>query len=215
MKGIEIIIRHLKDVGILPTCCVKSEKELKTLMDALVKTPVRCLELTMRDVYTTAAIRYVKSNYPEFTVGAGTVVTTEQLDEATEAGADFCVSPGFDETVVEAAQERGVTFLPGCVTPSEILKAKKYGLTTVKFFPCEGSGGVDVIRLYEGAFPYMSFIATGGISADNYLGYLACKNISGCGGSFMIPKDMLASGNSDGIADLVNKYVSKYREMQK
>ena len=102
--------------------------------------------------HTAEAIRHIKRDYPEFTVGAGTVVTPEILKTMIAAGADYFVSPGFDPKMVRLAKRKKVAFLPGCVTPTEILNAKNHGLTTVKFFPCEASGGVSVLTLRGSAF---------------------------------------------------------------
>lgn len=202
-------------IGILPVICLKNDNELNTFLDALSKTPIKCIEITMRDPYSYHSIEYIKSNYPQYTVGAGTVMDTQTLDRVAALGADFCVSPGFDPETVSDATRKNIPFIPGCSTPSEILAAQKLGLDTVKLFPAEFLGGVAALRLYESAFRKMRFVPTGGITAENYLSYLACKNVLVCGGSFMIPKAMLASGDSDGIAKFINKYVSEYREMKK
>lgn len=208
MRSFEEINVQLKKTGILPILCLKSKRELDTFMNALVPTPIRCIELTMRHPYTPEAISYIKSNYPEFTVGAGTVVTPEILQTVIEAGADFFVSPGFDEKMIKLAEENDVLFLPGCVTPSEILKAINYGLSTVKFFPCEASGGVSVLKLYEGAFPKTSFIPTGGITKENLKSYLACKNVVACDGNFMIQQQFLDSNDSEGLYNIVMDCIS-------
>lgn len=205
----------LKENGILPVICIKSEEELKTIISALLKTPIRCIEITLRHPFAPEAIKYIKENHPEIMVGAGTVVSRSLLKTAIESGADFFVSPGFDKKIIKIAKRKKLVFLPGICTPSEILAAQKMGFKTLKLFPAECSGGVDLLRLYEGAFPDVEFIPTGGITKDNVLNYVLCDNVLACGGSFMIPKVSLASRDSEDIALTIENCISKIKETSK
>lgn len=198
----------LKNVGILPVVCLKNQNELDTFIKALLPTPIRCIEITLRHPFAPTSISYIKKHYPQFTVGAGTVTTHELLDQAINSGADFCVSPGFDSEIIEKAFQKNILFLPGCSTPSEILAAKNKGILTVKLFPAECSGGVKALQLYEGAFADISFLPTGGITKDNYLQYLELKNVIACGGSFMIPKEMLTAWDIEGIYNTVTECIT-------
>ncbi len=208
----EKIISALLENGILPVVCLKSEEELKTFTKAILKTPIKCIEITMRHPYSYDVIRFFKKNHPDVIVGAGTVVNSSLLNEVIELGVDFCVSPGFDEELVEEATEKGMVFVPGCSIPSEFLKAQKYNINMIKLFPAECSGGVKALNLYKDAFAGVSFLPTGGIDLKNYKDYSACKNVIACGGSFMAPKDMLYSGNSEGIAETINSCIAGVKE---
>lgn len=132
-------------------------------------------------------------------VGAGTVVSESMLMQAIHAGADFCVSPGTDFSLLRLAREHNIPFIPGCATPSEIQNAEKEGLSLIKFFPAECAGGPAALKLYEGAFSNITFIPTGGITRENLRNYLKCPNVLACGGSFMIPKDRLLQRDSASI----------------
>ena len=199
------VVSLLKANGILPVVCLKSEQEMNTLVDAVLASPVRCIEITLRHPYAITAITEIKKNHPELIVGAGTVLTEENLQAAIDAGADYCVSPGYDEELVKKALEKGMFFLPGCITPTEILRAGKLGLSMIKFFPSESLGGVKTMKLYEGALADFTFIPTGGITLNNLPDYLSCKNVIACGGSYMVPKDLMAAGDSAAIAKIMNE----------
>ena len=208
------ILTELGKTGILPVVCLKNENELQTFTEALLSTPVRCIEITMRHPYSYEVIRYFKKMHPEFIVGAGTIVRSALLNEVASLGADYCVSPGFDENIIQEAIDKNMPFVPGCCTPSEFLKAQKYNMDTVKFFPAECSGGVCALKLYEGAFSEMSFLTTGGITLNNYKQYMTCKNVIACGGSFMVPQAMLQAGDAQGISSLINNCISDAAEVR-
>ena len=205
----------IEEVGILPVICLKNEEELETFERAIVKTPVKCFEITMRHPFSYKAIEYFKKTRPQLIVGAGTVVNGEILRDVAQLGADFCVSPGFDKNIVEQAAALGMPFIPGCATPTEILGAQCMGLDAVKLFPAECFGGVGALKLYASAFRGVRFLPTGGITLDNYLSYLSCENVLGCGGSFMIPKDLMQNRDSEGIAQIVNSSIKAAWEVKK
>jgi len=193
----------LKKVGVLPVVCLQNENELHTFLEAVLKSKVRCVEITLRHPFSPTAIQYIKKHHPEITVGAGTVKTAEAFLESIESGADYCVSPGTSERLLEAAEQKNMPFLPGCTTPTECMLLASLGYRTVKLFPAECAGGVKVLKLFEGAFSELSFLPTGGITMDNFPDYLKCKNVIACGGSFMVPKVALANGDSDSIVKAI------------
>lgn len=203
---------QLKATGLLPVIGLTSEAECHTLMRALLSTPVRCVEITLRHPYAAEAISLIKKDYSEFTVGAGTVVSPKLLALAAAVGADFCVAPGFDEELLDLADRQGLPFVPGCSIPTEIQKAAKRGLHTVKFFPAACMGGTQALKLYEGAFAGMSFLPTGGITKENLALYAACPNVLACGGSFMAPKELLKAGNEEGIRRTVLSCLTAIKE---
>ena len=190
-------------VGILPVICIHNQAELNTLLLSLDNTPVHCIEITLRHEFALEAIKIIKKAMPHMTVGAGTVVSPTLLTQAIEAGADFCVSPGTDYDLLHLSQAQNISFIPGCSTPTEIQNVQKMGYSLVKYFPAECSGGIRALTLYEGAFPNITFVPTGGITLENISDYLNRPNVLACGGSFMIPKDKLAAGDHHTIRDLI------------
>ena len=190
--------------GIIPVVCLTNDDELETFSNSIEETKLSCVEITFRHPYAPTAVKKLKARFHGITVGAGTILTEELLETAVKAGADFLVSPGTSLNLIEKANTKGLPFLPGCSTPSEIQLAYENGFDTVKFFPAEISGGTSALRLYEGAFAGMMFIPTGGITMDNLSSYLGCKNVLACGGSFMASKDDIKSGKSDEITRKIN-----------
>ena len=201
--------QKLEAVGILPVVCPENQFELDTLLTAISDTDVSVVEITLRSDFSTIAIQQIKERYPELTVGAGTVNTPKKLEEALACGADFLVAPGIAEFAHGIAKERGIPFIHGVSTPSEILKLINMGYDTVKFFPAELSGGTQALNLYASAFRGVKFLPTGGINMQNLSGYLACPNVLACGGSFMAPKELLSKGVSDEINSLIKKLCRK------
>lgn len=199
VKFFDEIAPGIRSCGIIPVFCPKDEAELNTFLDALIPSPVRVIEITLRSRFAAEAIARIKREHPVFTVAAGTVLNEALLDTAVDAGADFLVAPGYSPALLRRAEEKGIAFLPGCATPTEIQNAMLDGYDTLKYFPAECSGGVAALKLYAGAFSGVSFIPTGGITLDNLPSYLAQSNVLACGGSFMIPKAMLAAHDGEGI----------------
>ena len=190
-------------LGILPVFCPQNEAELDTFINALLPTPVRVIEITLRNDLAYRAIERIKTVDPDFTVGAGTVMTKESLCSAKAHGADFLVSPGYRTPLLTLAKEENIPFLPGCTTPSEIQTAFFQGYRTLKYFPAACAGGVASLSLYKGAFADVCFIPTGGIHLNNLESYLQLPNVVACGGSYMLPKTMLERSDSDGITQTI------------
>lgn len=211
MKGIEKFKTPLKERQILPVICMENQDELDTFLKAISMTNIKCVEITLRHPFSFDAISYIKENHPKIIVGAGTVNSKEVLNKAIVCGADFLVAPGtLDELLLEA-ENKNIPFLPGVSTPSEIMKLSSMGYKTLKLFPAECLGGVNVLKLYKGAFSDISFLPTGGITAGNVSEYLKCGNVVACGGSFMIPKDMLKNGDFQGICDKINEILGEIK----
>lgn len=204
----EKIAPKIRECGIIPVFCPKNEAEFVTFMNALLPTPVRVVEITLRSDFAAEAIARIKKEHPDFIVGAGTVLSEELLETAADMGADFLVSPGCSPVLLALAEQKNIPFLPGCATPSEIQNALLEGRRTLKFFPAECSGGTAALKLYQGAFAGVSFVPTGGITLGNLSDYLALDNVLACGGSFMLPKAMMAAGDSKGIAETIMECLS-------
>lgn len=210
----EKLKEELARVGILPVFCPADEVQFETFYKAVSAVEISAVEITLRSDYALTAIRELKKRQPSWLVGAGTILTDEMARDALNAGADFLVSPGYDPAFVELAAQTGKFYLPGCSTPSEIQAAAKQGCTLLKFFPAVISGGAAALKLYAGAFGGISFLPTGGITLENFTSLLALSNVVGCGGSFMIPKPMLAASDSDGITNTIRSCIGSYREVK-
>jgi 2-dehydro-3-deoxyphosphogluconate aldolase/(4S)-4-hydroxy-2-oxoglutarate aldolase len=169
---------------------------------------LRCAEVTFRTAVAVAAIKAMSTANPELIVGAGTVLTVEQVDLALDAGARFVVSPGFGPAVVRRCLERQVPVFPGATTATEVQMALDAGLDTVKFFPAEAAGGVRMIEALAAPFPGVRFIPTGGIGPDNLARYLAIPSVVAVGGSWMVPAPLVESADWAGITGLTRDAVA-------
>ena len=172
------------------------------------------MEITFRTAAAKGSIARVAAEVPEIIVGAGTVISVEQLHEAVEAGTKFIVSPGSDEELIREAARLGVPIVPGVATPSEIMLGLKLGIKVFKFFPAEVYGGVKAIKALCGPFPQISFIPTGGISQANAADYLKNPKIRAVGGSWMVSKDMINAGDFDQIAEKSAAATALFREIR-
>ena len=197
------ITRH----RIVPVVVCSDAARADALGDALVRGGLPVAEITFRTAAAADTIRTL-ARRDDLLVGAGTVVSTDQVDQAAEAGARFIVSPGLDADVVRRAQERGLDIVPGCVTPSEIMAARRLGLDTVKFFPAGSYGGAKAIAALSAPFRDMKFIPTGGVSLANLTDYLGQSCIPAVGGSWMVPATAVDAGDTDAIAQLCAEAVT-------
>ena len=187
--------------GVVPVVVLEDEAQAVPAAKALLKGGITAMEITFRTAAARGSIARVAKEVPEMTVGAGTVINLEQLHQAVEAGAQFIVSPGSDAALIEEAAKLGVAMIPGVVSPSEIMLGLKLGITVFKFFPAEAYGGLKTIKALSGPFPQIRFIPTGGISQANAEEYFKNPKIVAVGGSWMITKDMVASGDFDAITE--------------
>ena len=199
------IMNTISNAKIVPVVVIKKIEDAEPTLRALCEGGLPIAEITFRTACAADAIRLAVEKVPEMLVGAGTVINARQCNEAIDCGAKFIVGPGFAAEVAEVCRERGVLYLPGCVTPTEIITAISYGLEIVKFFPCSNFGGLATIKALSAAFPAMKFMPTGGISEDNVLEYLAFDKIVACGGSWMM------KGTPDEIKAKTASAVAKVR----
>ena len=205
------ILNQLEKCMIVPVVVLENAKDAKPLGEALCNGGLPCAEVTFRTEAAEESIRIMSESFPDMLVGAGTVLTTEQVDRAVNAGAKFIVSPGFDEEIVDYCLEKGITVLPGCATPSEVAKAVKRGLEVVKFFPAEQAGGLPMIKAMAAPYTMVKFMPTGGINPENVKDYLAFNKIFACGGSWMVKSDLIKEGKFDEITALTKEAVSLVR----
>ena len=175
MKTLE---ERFYDYAVVPVVVLNDADDAVPLADALIKGGLPCAEVTFRTDAAEESIRRICESFPDMLVGAGTVLTTEQVERAHKAGAKFIVSPGFDPEIIDCCISIGLPVLPGCITPSEIAQAVKRGLKVVKFFPAEQSGGVAMIKAMAAPYSMVKFMPTGGISTKNLADYLSCDKIT-------------------------------------
>lgn len=209
--GMESLIREL---GVVPVVVLEDAKDAEPLAKALCEGGLPCAEVTFRTGAAEESIRRMTASYPEMLVGAGTVLTKEQVDRAVAVGAKFIVSPGFDPEIVDYCLEKQVPVFPGCITPSEVAQAVKRGLKVVKFFPAEQFGGVATIKALAAPYVGLKFMPTGGVNAGNLESYLGCKSILACGGSWMVKGDLVKAGRFDEIRNLTEEAVALVKKIR-
>ena len=201
------VMNELYSIGLIPVIKIENAEDAVPLAKALIDGGLPAAEITFRTASAAEAIKNITEAYPDMLVGAGTVLTTEQVDRAIEAGAKFLVSPGLNPKVTSYALSKGVPMLPGCSNPSDVEAALELGLSTVKFFPAEAAGGLKMLKAMAAPYGQLKFMPTGGISADNLLEYLKFGKIVACGGSFMVKDDLVKAKNWDEITALTRNAV--------
>ena len=209
------ILAKIQEIGIIPVVVLDRVEDAIPLGKALVEGGLPCAEVTFRTEAAEECIRVMSENFPELFVGAGTVLTTEQVDRAVAAGAKFVVSPGLNPRIVKYCVEKGVVIVPGCANPSDIEQALENGVEVVKFFPAEAIGGLKLIKAMAAPYVGVKFMPTGGINANNVREYLAYDRIVACGGSWMVSGKMIKEGKFDEITALVKEAAEIVKECRK
>ncbi len=210
----EEILSKIKVIGIVPVIVLEDAKDAAPLAKALVEGGLPCAEVTFRTPCAEEAIRIMSSEYPGLLVGAGTVLTTEQVERAVGAGAKFIVSPGFHPEVVDYCLEKNILVLPGCVTPSEAAQAVKRGIRIVKFFPAEQFGGLATLKALAAPYTGLQFMPTGGIGPKNVREYLSYDRIVACGGSWMVKGELIKTGDFASITSLIKEAAAIVTEVR-
>lgn len=201
------MLKELYLIGLVPVIKIEDPADAVPLAKALIDGGLPAAEITFRTKCAAEAIKNITDTYPDMLVGAGTVLTTEQVDAALAAGSKFLVSPGLNPKVTAYALSKGATMLPGISNPSDIEAALELGLTTVKFFPAEAAGGLKMLKAMSAPYGQLRFMPTGGINADNLLDYLRFGKIIACGGSFMVKDDLVREKKWDEITALTKNAV--------
>lgn len=196
MKDLTARIRSFR---LLPVIVIENADRAVALGNALSEAGLPIAEVTFRTPAAKESLHRMKGECPGILLGAGTVLSPQQVQEAKEAGAEFIVAPGLNRQVVERARELGLPVFPGVCTPTEIETALELGLDTVKFFPAEPMGGLKFLRAVSAPYGSIQFIPTGGITADNVSKYLEFNRVVACGGSWMAPSDRITAGDFDWI----------------
>ncbi len=203
------ITERLEQIGIVPVIALDDASDAVSLAGALWRGGLTSAEITFRTSAAEDAIREMCSAYPDMLVGAGTVLTAEQVDRAVEAGAQFIVSPGLNPKTVEYCQKKGVPIYPGTGCASDVELAVELGLDVVKFFPAEQAGGIGMIKALSAPYRGIRFLPTGGIDADNMNTYLNSESVIAVGGSWMVQKDLIKAKAFDRIEELAREAVMK------
>ncbi|MDR0909944.1 MAG: bifunctional 4-hydroxy-2-oxoglutarate aldolase/2-dehydro-3-deoxy-phosphogluconate aldolase [Spirochaetaceae bacterium] len=198
----------LQRFGIIPVVCIDDAEKALPLGLRLRDAGLACAEITFRTGAAEAAMVKIHEALPDMLIGAGTVTNTTQVDKAIAAGASFAVSAGFNPRVVRYAQDKGLPFFPGVMTPGEIEGAMELGCNILKFFPAEQAGGLAMLKAFAGPYSSLRFIPTGGISLKNLKEYLSYEKVLACGGSWMVPQDKINTGDFDAISILVKEAVN-------
>ena len=208
------IIDKFEKLGIIPVVIINDVEKAVPLAESLIKGGLPCAEVTFRTGAAKEAIQRMKRAFPDMLVGAGTVLSTEQVDQAIEAGAEFIVTPGFNDEVVEYCIEKEIPITPGCMDTYAIEKALSLGLEVIKFFPAEAAGGVKMIRALSGPYQSLRFLPTGGISGSNAEEYLQMEQVAAVGGSWMVKSDLIDECRFEEITTSVKEVVSLVRKVR-
>lgn len=194
--------QRLSEIQVIPVIAIKDASKAVKLAQVLIENGLPCAEITFRTEHAVQAIKNMREAYPEMLIGAGTVLNSEQVDQSIDAGVDFVVSPGFNPETVKYCQQRGVAIIPGVNNPSLVEQAMSMGLTTLKFFPAEPSGGTAMLKALSAVYP-VRFMPTGGVNRANVNDYLSIPSVLACGGTWMVPNDLIEEEKWDELAILV------------
>ena len=201
------IIEKITAMGVIPVVAIENAADAARLGDALIEGGLPCAEITFRTAAAASAIRTLCNSHPGILVGAGTVLTKSDAEIAVDAGASFVVTPGFDGGLVDWCLDKSVPVIPGVMTPTDINAAINKKLKVLKFFPAEAAGGIKTLKAISGPYGSIKFVPTGGITLGNLEDYLSLPNVVACGGSWVVKKDQISSGEFDTIETLVREAV--------
>lgn len=201
------ITEQIQNLAVVPVVVLEDTEDVLPLAKALCEGGLPCAEVTFRTDAAEESIKIMTEAFPDMLVGAGTVLTAEQVDQAVKAGAKFIVSPGFDPEIVDYCILKDIPVFPGCITPSEVAQAVKRGLKVIKFFPAEQFGGIAAIKALAAPYTDIKFMPTGGINPKNLENYLSDDKIIACGGSWMVKGNLIKEGRFDEIRILTAEAV--------
>ena len=208
------VVETIGKLGIVPVVAIENAKDAAELGSALMAGGLPCAEITFRTAAARDSIATLTAKFPNMVVGAGTILTVEQAEQAKSAGAKFVVTPGFDAQVVDWCLANEMPVTPGVITPTEINMALNKGLNILKFFPAEASGGIKLLKAVGGPYGTVKFIPTGGINAANLADYIRLGNVHACGGSWMVKKQLIADGNFAEITQLARQAVETIQQIR-
>ncbi|OEF27554.1 bifunctional 4-hydroxy-2-oxoglutarate aldolase/2-dehydro-3-deoxy-phosphogluconate aldolase [Vibrio rumoiensis] len=201
------LIEKLKSYKVIPVIQINNVEQAVPLAKTLVENGLPVAEVTFRTEAAAESIRLMREAYPELCIGAGTVLNAKQVDQAMAAGSEFIVSPGLNPNTVRYCQEKNIPIVPGVNNPSQVEQGLELGLTFLKFFPAEASGGVSMLKSLLAPYVDVSFMPTGGIGKANVNDYLGLDRVLCCGGTWMVSPAMIEAGEWDEIGRLVREAV--------
>jgi putative KHG/KDPG aldolase len=208
MLNLTTITTQLHQLKVVPVIALDHAEDILPLADTLAQNGLSVAEITFRSPAAEEAIQLLRQQRPDFLIAAGTVLTSEQVFQAKNAGADFVVTPGFNPKIVQLCQDLGLPIIPGANNPMAIEAALELGIETVKFFPAEASGGVKMIKALLGPYAQLKMMPTGGIGLQNIQDYLAIPNVVACGGSWFVEKTLINAKNWSEINRLTQEVVT-------
>ena len=203
----EKIIEQIGAMGVVPVVAIENASDAGRLGEALIEGGLPCAEITFRTAAAASAIRIICETHPGMLVGAGTVLTKAHAEVAVDAGASFVVTPGFDGDLVDWCLDQSIPVIPGVMTPTDINAAINRKLNVLKFFPAEAAGGIKTLKAISGPYGNIKFVPTGGITLNNLEDYLSFPTVLACGGSWLVKKALISSGEFDTIKSLVREVV--------
>lgn len=201
---------QLAALKVIPVIAINKAEDAIPLGRVLVENGMPCAEITFRTECAAEAIALMRKEFPEMLIGAGTILTNKQVDEAVEAGVDFIVSPGFNPRTVQYCLDKDIVIVPGVNNPSLVEQAMEMGLRTLKFFPAEPSGGTGMLKALTAVYP-VKFMPTGGVSVANIDEYLSIPSVLACGGTWMVPTKLIDEGKWEELGKLVADAVEKVK----
>lgn len=208
------VFEFFSKIGIIPVVVLDHADDAAPLAQALIDGGLPCAEVTFRTDAAAEAIEIMSRRFPELMVGAGTVLSVEQVDSAVQAGARFIVTPGLNPEVVKHCIHNNIPVCPGICTPTEIERALSLGIDIVKFFPAEPIGGISYLKAIAAPYTGVKFVPTGGINAENVRDYLGNARVLACGGSWMVKKELINAGNFTKIKEMAREAAEIVREIR-
>ncbi len=201
------VMKRINELKLVPVVVLDDAKDAAPLAEALIEGGLPCAEVTFRTAAAAEAIRAI-SKYPQICLGAGTVLSIDQVKQAVDCGATYIVTPGFNPKVVGYCVENNIPITPGVCTPTQIEIGLEFGIKVMKFFPAEAYGGLTTLKAICAPYNMVKFIPTGGINASNVCAYLAFDNVFACGGSWMVKKTLISNGDYAEITRLTQEAVA-------
>ncbi len=202
------VLEEIGLIGIVPVIAIEDAADAEPLAQALIEGGLPCAEVTFRTSAAKESIEKISKVFPDMLLGAGTVLTVDQVKIAVDNGSKFIVSPGLNPKVVEYCLANDIPITPGVATPSEIEVALSFGLDVVKFFPAEASGGLDFLKAISAPYKNLKFIPTGGIDEKNLLSFIKFNRVLACGGSWMVKSELISNKKFSEIRDLTARAVN-------
>ncbi len=207
------VLDRVKQYGVVPVIAIESVEMARPLAKALIEGGLPIAEITFRTAAAAEVMQVMTSEFPDLLLGAGTVLTVENVERAVAAGAKFAVAPGLNPAIVKKAAELGLPFMPGVATPSDIEAGLALGCKVLKFFPAGDLGGTKMLTSLSGPYKHtgVRFIPTGGVKPENLAEYLSVETVVACGGTWLAKKDTMAAGDWSAIAEACRKAVEIVR----